>query len=122
MVSQSEPVILFNKWLNPMNAGATLSEPISNFFRVEFQFKTNDNDTFTVTVFEPRGDTIIPASTAKAVAGDHMYVKAKAFKASGTSVETQQGGGSYACGQWDLNTGQFEFGDFITVVKVVGWR
>ena len=51
-----------------------------------------------------------------------MYVKAKAFEVSGTSVETQQGGGSYACGQWDLNTGQFEFGDFITVVKVVGWR
>ena len=122
MVSQSEPVVLFNKWMNPMNAGATLSEPVQNFFRVEFQFKTNDNDTFSTTVFQPSGNTIVPASIAKAVAGGHMYVKAKAFEVSGTSVETQQGGGSYACGQWDLNTGQFEFGDFITVVKVVGWR
>ena len=122
LVSQSEPVVLFDKWMNPMNAGATLSEPVQNFFRVELQFKTNDNDTFSTTVLQPNWNTIIPASTVKAVAGGHMYVKAKSFEISNTSVETQQGGGSYACGQWDLNTGKFEFGDFITVVKVVGWR
>lgn len=116
------PVVLFSKWQNPLNAGATLSEPVQNFFRVEFQFRTNDNDTFSTAVFEPSGNTIVPASCVKAAPGGHMYVKAKAFSVSGTSVETQQAGGSYACGQWDLNTGQFEFGDFITVVKVTGWR
>ena len=118
-----QPVVLFDKWQNPMNAGATLSEPVQNFRRVEFQFRTNDYEVISETLFEPTSAaSSVLASCAKYVPGEHVYLKTKAYTVQGTSVKTQQSGSSYSCGQLDLTTGDFEFGDFITVTKVMGWR
>lgn len=106
-----------------MNAGATLSEPVQDFFRIELQFRTDDYDAVSVSVLQPSSAEIpVIASCAKYVPGVGMLLKTKAYVLNGTSVETQQLGSSYACGQLNLSTGEFQFGDFLTVTKVVGWR
>lgn len=119
-----KPVVLFDNWDNPLNSGATLSEPVQNFSRVELMFKTDDEDVFTETVLQPSTTTNVSASCAKWNSRSELYVKAKTFTISGRSVSTAKDGGTdnYMCGQRNLTSGQQTFGDFIAIVKVIGWR
>jgi hypothetical protein len=119
-----KPVVLFDKWDNKLNAGATLSEPVQNFSRVELMFKTDDNDIFTEAVLQPTDYAVVVASCAKWNSHSELYVKSKTFTVRGMSVSTAQdsGTGNYMCGQRNLTNGQQTFGDFITIVKAVGWR
>lgn len=91
---------------------------------VELMFKTDDEDAFTETVLQPSTTTNVSASCAKWNSHSELYVKAKTFTISGRSVSTakDRGTGNYMCGQRNLTSGQQTFGDFIAIVKVIGWR
>lgn len=123
-VSQSKPVVLFDNWSNPMNAGVRLTEPINNFSRVTFSFRTNDGFLAPdVTVFYPRGDiTNIVANAIYSRPNGNLYIKTKGFTVRGTSVETSRDGQAYSIAEHNLTTGETKHIDVITVVRVMGWR
>ena len=123
-VSQSEPVVLFNNWSNAINAGAKLTEPINNFSRVTFSFRTNDGHLIPdVTVFYPSGvSTYILANAIYSVPNGDLLLKTKAFEVTGTKVETAHVGNAYSIAEHDLTTGKTTHTDVITVVRVMGWR
>lgn len=54
--------MLFNKWDNPLSSGATLSEEVQNFKRVELMLRTDDGDAFTVAINDPSKQTNVVAS------------------------------------------------------------
>jgi hypothetical protein len=123
-VSQSEPVVLFNNWSNAINAGATLAEPINNFSRVTFSFRTNDGFLAPdVTVFYPKGDvTNIVANAIYSRPDGNLYIKTRGFTVRGTKVETSRDGVAYSIAEHNLTTGETKHIDVITVVRVMGWR
>ena len=115
--------MLFNDWQNGLSEGATLSEPVENFERVEFEFRTNDYDVFSLSVLQPSTSFVMLASCAKYLPSNGaVYLKTKAYQVDGASVSTQKVGSSYSCGQLNLTSGEFRFGDFVTIVKAIGWR
>lgn len=116
-------MVLFDNWNNPLSAGATLSEEVQNFRRIELMLRTDDSDAFSVAVNDPSEQTNVVASCVKynPVSGS-LFAKTKTLNVNGKSVSTQQIQGGYSCAQRDLTTGQQSFGDYITVVKVTGWR
>lgn len=123
-VSQSEPVVLFNNWSNAINAGARLAEPISNFSRVTFSFRTNDGHLIPdVTVFYPSVvSTYILANAIYSVPNGDLLLKTKVFEVTGTKVETAHVGNAYSIAEHNLTTGETKHTDVITVVRVMGWR
>lgn len=123
-VSQSEPVVLFNNWSNAMNAGAMLTEPINNFSRVTFSFRTNDGHLIPdVTVFYPSGvSTYILANAIYSAPNGDLILKTKAFEVTGRRVETALVGNAYSIAEHNFATGKTTHTDVITVVRVMGWR
>ena len=117
-------MVLFDNWNNPINAGARLAEPINNFSRVTFSFRTNDGFLAPdVTVFHPRGDiTNIVANAIYSRPNGDLYIKTKGFTVRGTSVETSHDGVAYSIAEHNLTTGETKHTDVITVVRVMGWR
>ena len=106
-----------------MNAGATLSEDFTNFRKVDVECRTDDGDVFTTSIIEPAGTCDLVCSCAKwQPNGGNVYLKTKTFSFSGKSVKTQQTGSGYSCGQVNVATGEKTFGDYLTVVRVTGWR
>lgn len=123
LVSQMQPVVLFNNWDNPLSSGATLSEDVQNFKRVELMLRTDDGDAITVAINDPSKQTNVVASCVKYnPTSGNLFAKSKTFNVNGKSISTQQISGSYSCAQRNLTTGQQSFGDYIAVVKVTGWR
>ena len=117
-------MVLFNNCSNAMNAGARLTEPINNFSRVTFSFRTNDGHLIPdVTVFYPGGvSTYILANAIYSVPNGDLLLKTKTFEVTGTKVETAHVGNAYSIAEHDLTTGKTTHVDVITVVRVIGWR
>lgn len=116
--------MLFDEWSQPMSGSISLSEPINNFSRVEFCFRSNDGYAVpNVTVFEPAGEyTPIEVVACHVRHDGNVFLKMKAYKVTGRQVDTDRPDDTYSTGEWCLNTGSFTRGDFITVVRVMGWR
>lgn len=110
--------------MNPTNAGATLSESIQNFQKVDFLFKTDDGMVFSSTLLQPSREAHIIAS-ASFYSGEnqHIFIKSKTFHVKDKKVETWQHDDTlYYTGQVDLNTMKIAYGDYIAIVKVIGWK
>lgn len=120
-----QPVVLFDKWDNAINAGCTLSETAAGFVRLLIEFKTDDNHKSSVMVTPVTGATSVDGQVLDLTCnvfnpGSGMFVKSKAVQISGTTIGTYNSSGWWT-GLWGLANGNV-LGDYITIVKVTGWR
>jgi len=120
-----QPVVLFDKWDNAINAGCTLSETAADFVRLLVEFRTDDGHKGSVMVTPVTGATSVDGQVLDLTCnvfnpGSGMFVKSKAVQISGTTIGTYNSSGWWT-GLWGLANGNV-LGDYITIVKVTGWR
>ena len=90
---------------------------------MEIFFKTNDEHYSSCKVQSPNGKVVDLTVNVFSVAAGAVYVKAKAVKISGTSIDTLNNGG-YLTGEAGVGNSYSmqHAGDFIAITGVVGYK
>ena len=109
---------LFNNANISFNASVTLSDTYTNYSKLDIYAISSDGDCCFV--------SIVPSLTTKftlsanRVVGGVMYAKSKTYSISGKTISTLNDAG-YITNQWASQGGQ-STGDYIKIIRVVGWK
>lgn len=120
------PAVLFNNRNIGFTDVVTLSQDPSKFARVEFTCVTDDNEQFTVDYVPGLGTTRFVASCARVNFGSgQVFLKTRAYEVSGRTVntanDTVNGNKYWHSGQVSVPGGSLSNGDWIKIVRAVGY-
>lgn len=101
-----------------MNAGVVLSQSAANYLRLEI-FVKDDEGYISGPFYGINGKTTQLTSTA--YHPPIFYTKSKGVDVNGTAITTHQSGEGYWTGIWGSN-GLLQLGDYIAIIKVIGYK
>lgn len=128
MVSQRDPVVLFDNESAAASATTTLSQSSAGFRRLTIFYRDTDGAHGSVDVWSPNGKTVglgimWVSETARTPAS---YNRFRWVRISGSTISTvgsREAGHNYRTGQQALGSGSADVStDRIAITQVLGWR
>ena len=112
--------MLFDSDSQAFGVPVTLSESSANFSDLRVYFRTDDGAYSSLDVHDPDGK-IITCTTNWKNGSNQMFVKSTSLKISGTTMSTYNDTVGWCTGVWGSSMA-VTTGDYIKVVRVVGWK
>lgn len=113
--------VLFDNINQPLAGSVNLNETAANFSYMDIFFKTNNNHFDSVRAYDPNGKNVILMTGIYNTGA--IWLKSKVVYISGTVINTSLWSeNNYATGEVGVNDCGSNYGDYIVITRVVGYR